>query len=81
MVDLSACGSVDESVYIDQAYEEFEDLSIMDVFSKEDNDFLEKQVFIILNQSDINSNKQAFWQTYNDSFKEGSYRFVQIKKS
>ena len=32
-VDLSAQGSLDESVYIDQAYEEFEDLSILDVFS------------------------------------------------
>ena len=44
-------------------------------------EFLEKQVFIILNQSDINSNKQSFWKNYNNSFKVGSYKFVQIKKS
>ena len=56
-VDLSAKSSLEESVYIDQAYEEFEDLSILDVFSQDNDEFLEKQVFIILNQSDINSNK------------------------
>ena len=50
----------DESIYIDQAYEEFEDLSILDIFDQE-IDQLQDRVFIILNQSDINSNKQAFW--------------------
>ena len=50
----------DESIYIDQAYEEFEDLSILDIFDQE-IDQLRDRVFIILNQSDINSNKQAFW--------------------
>ena len=80
-VDLSAKSSLEESMFIDQAYEEFEDLSILDVLSQDNYEFLEKQVFIILNQSDINSNKQAFWQIYNDTFKVGTYRFVQIKKS
>lgn len=50
----------DESIYIDQVYEEFEDLSILDIFDQE-IDQLQDRVFIILNQSDINSNKQAFW--------------------
>lgn len=76
----SCSGSIDESVYIDQAYEELEDLSILDIFSQ-DNQDLEKHVFIILDQPDINSNKQMFWQNYNDTFKVGSYRFVQIKRS
>lgn len=48
----------------------------------EDQEFLQKEVFIILSHHEINSSKKKFWEKYtNNAQKANNFRFVQIKKS
>jgi hypothetical protein len=48
-------------------FDEQEDLSIEQILEIQDSEYLEKQVFIILNEKEIDSNKQQFWGQWNAS--------------
>lgn len=71
-----------DPTYIEHAFQEQVDLSIQDILQMDTPEMLQEEVFIILNQHEINSSKKQFWESYaNNTSKADTFRFVQIKRS